>query len=80
MEVDQLTDEQIANLTPEQIEILESDPGKLAEILGAQEAPEEEGKDKSSPDLKDAMPGKASDDEGEDKPVVLNKSSKGTVS
>jgi hypothetical protein len=32
MEVDQLTDEQIANLTPEQIEILESDLGKPAEI------------------------------------------------
>ena len=43
MEVDQLTDEQIANLTPEQIEILESDPDKLAEILGGQEVPEEEG-------------------------------------
>ena len=39
MEVDQLTDEQVANLTPEQIEMLENDPGKLSEILGIQEAP-----------------------------------------
>jgi hypothetical protein len=30
-----------ANLVPEQIEILESDPGKLPEILGAREVPEE---------------------------------------
>ena len=41
MEVDQLTDEQVANLTPEQIEMLENDPGKLSEILGIQEAPKE---------------------------------------
>ena len=34
MEVEQLTDEQIANLTREQIEILENDPDKLIEILG----------------------------------------------
>ena len=39
MEVDQLTDEQIANLTPEQIEILENDPSKLAEILGKTDEP-----------------------------------------
>ena len=38
MEVDQLTDEQIANLTPEQIEMLENDPSKLSEIFGKQEA------------------------------------------
>jgi hypothetical protein len=41
MEVDQLKGEQIGNLTLEQIEILESDPGKLAEILGKREVPEE---------------------------------------
>ncbi|SET24900.1 hypothetical protein SAMN05216412_104158 [Nitrosospira multiformis] len=79
MELDQLTDEQIANLTPEQIEILESDPNKLAEILGRQEAPEEEETEKSSSDVKDGMPGKASGDESEDEPVVLNKSGKGTI-
>jgi hypothetical protein len=78
MEVDQLTDEQIANLTPEQIEILESDPNKLAEILGGQEAPEEEGTEKSSSDVKDDAFSKVSDDE-EDEPVVLNKSGKGTI-
>ena len=78
MEVDQLTDEQIANLTPEQIEILESDPGKLAEILGIQEAPEEEGQEKSTPEVKDEVAGDFND-EGEDEPVVLNKSGKGTI-
>lgn len=41
MEVDQLTDEQIANLTPEQIEMLENDPGKLAEIFGKTDEPEQ---------------------------------------
>ena len=40
MEVEQLTDEQIANLTPEQIEMVENDPAKLAEILGTQAAKE----------------------------------------
>ena len=79
MEVDQLTDEQIANLTPEQIEILESDPDKLAEILGAQEAPEEEETEKSSSDVEHDAFSKVSDDEGEDEPVVLNKSGKGTI-
>lgn len=76
MEVDQLTDEQIANLTPEQIEILESDPDKLAEILGMQEAPEEEGQENSNPEVKDEVAGDFND---EDEPVVLNKSGKGTI-
>jgi hypothetical protein len=58
---------------------LESNLGKLAEILGAREVPEEEGKEKSDPDVKDAMLSKESDDEGEDEPVVLNKSGKGTI-
>ncbi|WP_177171059.1 hypothetical protein [Nitrosospira multiformis] len=40
--------------------------GKLAEVLGRQEAPEEEEKEKSGPDVKDAMLSKESDDEGED--------------
>ena len=79
MEVDQLTDEQIANLTPEQIEILESEPDKLAEILGGQEVPEEERTEKSSSDVKDDAFSKVSDDEGEDEPVVLNKSGKGII-
>lgn len=38
MEVDQLTDERIANLTPEQIEMLENEPDRLGEILGKQAA------------------------------------------
>ena len=41
MEVDQLTDEQIANLTPEQIEMLENDPSKLAEIIGKETVTDE---------------------------------------
>jgi hypothetical protein len=40
MEVDQLTDEQIAKLTPEQIEILEKNPERLDEIMGLQQASE----------------------------------------
>ena len=38
MEVEQLTDEQIANLTREQIEMLENDPDQLMEILGSKPA------------------------------------------
>src|SRR4051812_4699154 len=41
MEIDQLTDEQIAKLTPEQIEVLENNPEKLDEIMSAQEAPQQ---------------------------------------
>ncbi|SOD41730.1 hypothetical protein [Nitrosovibrio sp. Nv4] len=79
MEVDQLTDEQIANLTPEQIEILESDPGKLAEILGPQEAPEQGAHEKPVQEVEDSALDKASSGAGEDEPVVLNKSGKGTI-
>jgi chromosome segregation ATPase len=80
MEVDQLTDEQIANLTPEQIEILENDPGRLAEILGVQKAPEEEAHEEPKQAFKDAAEsGDAISDTGEDEPVVLNKSGKGII-
>ncbi len=46
MEVEQLTDEQIANLTREQIEMLENDPDQLIEILGSKPASGETGNEK----------------------------------
>ncbi|SOD42376.1 hypothetical protein [Nitrosovibrio sp. Nv4] len=69
MEVDQLTDEQIANLTPEQIEELENDPSKIEEILGKQAAKDEPEQEVDS----------AANGAGEDVPVVLNKSGKGII-
>ncbi|SHL42646.1 hypothetical protein SAMN05216428_102369 [Nitrosospira sp. Nsp11] len=69
MEVDQLTDEQIANLTPEQIEELENDPSKVDEILGKQAA-----KDESKPEVKSVA-----NDADKEEPVVLNKSGKGII-
>jgi hypothetical protein len=68
MEVDQLTDEQIANLTPEQITMLEEDPSKLAEFLGVKEEPEPEEKES------------VANDAGEDEPKgVSTKSGKGII-
>lgn len=84
MEVDQLTDEQIANLTPEQIEMLEHDPDRLSEILGNQkeeektrpkDEPGQEEKQDALNDLNSGAPSAA----GEDEPVVLNKSGKGVI-
>lgn len=74
MEVDQLTDEQIANLTPEQIEMLENEPGRLAEILGEQALADEPSQEKGT-----GVPGGISSIMGEDEPVVLNKSGKGII-
>ncbi|HTJ55865.1 MAG TPA: hypothetical protein VL380_10690 [Nitrosospira sp.] len=87
MEVDQLTDEQVANLTPEQIEMLENDPGKLSEILGIQEAPkeaQEEAPDETTEDQpKREAQQSALDDThvkgDEEELVVLNKSGKGII-
>lgn len=84
MEVDQLTDEQIANLTPEQIEMLESDPDRLSEILGNQKeeektrAKDEPGQEEKRDALNDSTSGVPSA-VGEDMPVVLNKSGKGVI-
>lgn len=77
MDVSQLTDEQIANLTPEQIEILESDPEKLAEILGEKEGDKAQETATKDPEQEDkgAANGAGEDDE----PVVLNKSGKGVI-
>jgi hypothetical protein len=83
MEVDQLTDEQIANLTPEQIEMLENDPSKLAEILDMQEAPkeapEEAAGDLSKREAQQIALDATPIDRDEDDPVVLNKSGKGII-
>ena len=78
METEQLTDEQIANLTPEQIEILEKTPGRLAEILGKQTANDEPGQEEKHSALDVTMSG-AAHGAGEDEPVVLNKSGKGVI-
>ena len=78
MEIDQLTDEQIATLTPEQIEMLENDPDRLAEILGKQTATDELVKEEESSALNVTMSG-ATPGTGEIEPVVLNKSGKGVI-
>ena len=74
MEADQLTDEQIANLTPEQIEMLENDPDKLGEILRKQAAKDEPKQEQAASALNVTMSGT-----GEDEPVVLTKSGKGII-
>jgi chromosome segregation ATPase len=86
MEIDQLTDEQIANLTPEQIEMLENNPDKLAGILEGQAAQddtkEDDTEDKPKPAVKKSVANDAGDttDGDDDKePVVLNKSGKGVI-
>jgi len=86
MEIDQLTDEQIANLTPEQIEMLENDPDKLAEILEGQAAKddtkEDYTEDKPKPAVKKGVAndaGETTDGDDDKEPVVLNKSGKGTI-
>lgn len=76
MEVDQLTDEQIANLTPEQIEMLENDPDKLGEILDKQAEKDEPEQEEAASAL-NTTSSRAGEGEGE--PVVLNKSGKGII-
>lgn len=84
MEVDQLTDEQIANMTPEQVEMLENDPDRLAEIPGNRKD-EEETRAKEEPGQEEKLGahhdsnGAAPPAGGEDMPVVLNKSGKGVI-
>jgi len=87
MEFSDVTDEQIANLTPEQIEILENDPDKLAEILASQEDKTDKPKDEPKQEEEEGAANGAGKDDGEkeeeqdqeDEPVVLNKSGKGTI-
>lgn len=80
MEVSELTDEQIANLTPEQIEMIESDPDKLKEILAGQEEATDESEDEpEQAEEESAANGAGEDEEEKDEPVVLNKSGKGII-
>jgi hypothetical protein len=74
MEADQLTDAQIANLTPEQIEMLENNPDKLGEILGKQAA-----KDEPEQEEQESTLSVTSSGAGEDEPVVQTKSGKGII-
>lgn len=76
MEINELTDEQIATLTPEQVELLESNPEKLDEILGAQKKDQADSDDKPEPEVKEGVAHDAGIDAD---PVVLNKSGKGTI-
>lgn len=69
----QLTDEQIANLTPEQVTLLDEDPSKIAEVLAEMDKATE-GTPKQ--EEQDGATNGAGD---EDEPVVLNKSGKGTI-
>lgn len=73
MEMDDLTDEQIHKLTPEQISLLENDPTKLDEIMAAQTATDDT-KEKPEPAVKEGVANDAGTEEVEDEPVVLNKS------
>ena len=73
-----LTDEQIANITPEQIEQLENDPEAVIEGLVNQEEATESGDEPEQAEEGGAANG-AGETEEEDEPVVLNKSGKGTI-
>ena len=80
MELNQLTDEQIANLTPEQIEMLENDPGKVSEILGKEsDKAQQTATDKPEQEVDGAANGAAIGAGEEEEPVVLNKSGKGII-
>lgn len=70
MEVDQLTNEQVASLTPEQVELLENHPEKLAEIL--------DGREQAGNDSGQAL-ASGGEETGEAAPVVLNKSGRGII-
>jgi len=84
--MEQLTDEQIAKLTPEQIEIAENDPDKLAEFLAEQEQGEKSDKPEQEEEDDGAANGagekdedEKGDDEDEEKPVILTKNGKRTI-
>ncbi len=85
MEMKDLTNEQIAKLTPdqiEQIEQVEDDAEKLAEILGkiTNKAAPDDTKDEPKPAVKQGVANDAGEVDGEDEaPVVLNKSGKGII-
>ena len=87
----ELTDEQIAKLTPEQITQIEENPDSAKDILaGLDKDSEEPEKKPEQEEEKDAANGEGEEDKGdkeedkadedeEEKPVVLNKSGKGTI-
>ncbi|WP_258192565.1 hypothetical protein [Nitrosospira sp. Nsp2] len=79
MEVEQLTDEQIANLTREQIEMLENDPHQLVEILGVTNLSGETRRKKPEREEDGSEPDNTSSPTDELDPVVLNKSGKGVI-
>lgn len=90
MDISELSHEQAARLTPEQITILESEPERIDEFLAATDKPEQEVKDgaangagKEARDDRDGKDGKEAakgeDGEDEEEPVVLTKSGKGTI-
>jgi len=74
MELNQLTDEQIKTLTPEEIETLETNPEKLDEILATKGSASETATDK--PEQADEG---AANGAGEGEPVVLTKNGKGII-
>jgi hypothetical protein len=73
MEISELTDAQVATLTPEEIETLESSPEKLDEIMASKEA---KATDKPEQEEQEGAANGAGDEE---QPVVLNKSGKGVI-
>jgi hypothetical protein len=79
MEVEQLTDEQIANLTREQIEIIEDGPDRLIEIPGVKHLPGETANETLELEEEGSQLDAAGSSPGEHDPVVLNKSGKGII-
>ena len=79
MEVEQLTNQQIANLTREEIEMLETNPDQLVEILGVKHRLGETGNEKLEPEEEGSELDVAGSRAGEHEPVVLNKSGKGII-
>ncbi len=86
----ELTHEQLAKLTPEQIELSETDPEKFAEMMA--EKDKTKAADESKQAEQDGVTNDADDDDedgeedkdgedadDEDEPVVLNKSGKGVI-
>lgn len=86
MDFDQLTDEQIRNLTPEQITEIEKNPEAIDKYLADQkeatetseDEPEQE-EDSQETDEDIAANGEGEDEEDEKEPVVLTKNGKGTI-
>jgi hypothetical protein len=79
MEVEQLTDEQITNLTREQIQMLENDPDRLIGIPGVKQLPGETGNETLELEEEGSQLDAAGSSAGEHEPVVLNKSGKGII-